>query len=249
VVEVACYTTIEAMEYKVMKKDIQVGKSNHLVEASYHLSLQEQRLILACLGKLDSRQEAPKIVSITAAEYSRMMGIDVKNAYRELHKAASKLYERSIKVKDPEKIEEFRWIQKKVTYTKGEGEITLTWSDDVLKYISQLKNRFTTYKLRHVSNLQSVYSIRLYEILMQFISTNQRVIYVEDFRLLLQLSEKYKSFKELNKFVVKPAVDELNKKSDLFVKFETIRKGRRVGALVFNFEKKKQVLLTTEQHS
>jgi plasmid replication initiation protein len=229
--------------FVLMKKDIQVGKSNYLVEASYQLSLQEQRLILACLGKIDSRQEVPKTLSITASEYSELMGIDIKNSHRELYKASDKLYERSIKVKDPEKIEEFRWIQKKITYTKGEGKITLTWSDDVLKYICQLKNRFTTYKLRHIANLHCVYSIRLYEILMQFISTNERIINLEEFRLLLQLGDKYKNFKELNKKIIKPAVEELNEKSDLNVVFGTIKKGRKVSVLIFGFERKKQLLL------
>lgn len=228
-----------------MNSNLQIGKSNYLVEASYKLSLQEQRLILACLAKIDSRQDVPKIMSLTAQEYSETMGIDVKNAHRELYKAAERLYDRSIKVSDPEKIEEFRWVQKKVTYIKGEGKIVLTWSDDVLKYISQLKNRFTTYKLRYIASLQSSYSIRLYELLMQFSSTSERTIYLEDFRSLLQLHDKYQNFKDLNKKIIKPAIKELNEISDLNVILKTIKKGRSVTALSFDFKKKKQIQLET----
>ncbi|WP_337922210.1 RepB family plasmid replication initiator protein [Vibrio cholerae] len=36
-------------------------------------------------------------------------------------------------------------MQKKAKKLKGQGSVTLTWSDDVLKYITQLKGRFTTY--------------------------------------------------------------------------------------------------------
>ena len=123
---------------------VKITKSNHLVEASYSLTLQEQRLILSCLAKIDSRQEAPKEVTLSAQEYSESMRVDAKNAYRELKKAADKLYSRNIVLKNEEKIEEFRWIQRKLTYTKGAAKITLVWSDEVLRYISQLKRRFTT---------------------------------------------------------------------------------------------------------
>jgi plasmid replication initiation protein len=240
--ETECHPSLDSFsqESSRMSKDIEIGKSNYLVEASYKLTLQEQRLILACLGKVNSRYEIPKTISITAMEYSEMMGIEIKNAHRELYKAANKLYERSITVSDPEKVEQFRWIQKKVTYLKGDGRITLTWSDDVIKYISQLKRRFTTYKLQHSANLQSVYSIRLYELLMQFNSTSERIIHLEDFRKSLQLEDKYESYKDLNRRVLKPAIKELNASSDLTIKFETIKKGKNIKVLVFDFEQKKQ---------
>lgn len=136
-----------------------ITKANYLVEASYNLTLQEQRLILACLSKIDSRKEAQKEIELTASEYSDLMHIDIKNAHRELYKASDKLYERSIVVFDPEKQEEFRWIQKKIHYTKGDGKIKLIWSDDVLSYISQLKRRFTSYRLVDVAKLNTSYAL------------------------------------------------------------------------------------------
>ena len=48
---------------------VKITKSNHLVEASYSLTLQEQRLILSCLAKVDSRNEAPKEITLSAQEY------------------------------------------------------------------------------------------------------------------------------------------------------------------------------------
>lgn len=219
---------------------VKVSKSNFLVEASYDLTLQEQRLILACLAKLDSRAEATKEVSVLASDYAQAMKIDIKNAHRELYKAADKLYERSIVVAGPEKTEEFRWIQKKAIYHRGEGRVTFTWSDDVLVYISQLKRRFTTYRLADVAGLGSSYAIRLYELLMQFNSTKERKINLVDFRFLFNLKDKYLLFRDLNKWVIKPAVKEINLSSNLVVHYNTVKQGRVVVALQFDFEEKRQ---------
>lgn len=220
---------------------VKIAKSNYLVEASYSLTLQEQRLILACLSRIDSRGAAPKEVSISASDYADMMQIDIKNAHRELYKAADKLYERSIIVSDPEKTEEFRWVQKKAIYHKGEGRVTFTWSDDVLVYISQLKRRFTTYRLRDVAGFSSPYAIRLYELLMQFNATKDRIINLDDFRSLFNLEDKYPLFRDLNKRVIKPAVKEINASSNLVVYYSTMKKGRNVIALQFDFQENKQL--------
>lgn len=54
--------------------DLIAYKSNALVEASYKLTLQEQRFLLLCIGRLKSGADAesPKLqktMTITAAEY------------------------------------------------------------------------------------------------------------------------------------------------------------------------------------
>jgi plasmid replication initiation protein len=131
-----------------------VSKSNNLIDASYKLNVQAQKLVLACLGKVDSRSEIPKEMSLTASEFSELMGIDIKNAHRELYKAADALFKSSIILSDGKEEVELHWIQKKAKKLKGEGAVTLVWSDDVLKYISQLKSRFTSYKLHNIASLQ-----------------------------------------------------------------------------------------------
>jgi plasmid replication initiation protein len=216
-----------------------VTKSNSLIDASYKLNVQAQKLVLACLGKVDPRSEIPKQMTITAAEFSELMG--VPNAHRELYIAVDALFGSSIKIREGNDDVEVYWIQKKSKKIKGAGSVTITWSDDVLKYISSLKSRFTSYKLRNIANLQSGHSIRLYELLMKFNSTGERIIYLNDFKSALGLEDKYSEFKVLNRDVIKPAIKELNQRSDLVIKYETIKKGRTVAALSFEFKQSKQL--------
>lgn len=223
---------------------VKIAKSNYLIEASYNLSLQEQRLILACLSKVNSTQDPKREVSLLASEYSELMKVSIKNAHGELYSAANKLYERSVIVADPEKTEEFRWIQKKVIFHKGEGKITLSWSEDVLAYIGQLKRRFTTYRLADIANLNTSYAIRIYELLMQFNATKKRLISLGEFRKLFQLEDKYPLFKDLNKWVIKPAVKEINDSSNLIVYYSTKKKGKHVIALEFDFVEDNQLSIS-----
>ena len=78
--------------------NLSVSKSNNLIDASYKLNVQAQKLVLACLRKIDSRPDKsiPKEISLTASEFSNLMGIDIKNAHREFYKAADALFKSSI---------------------------------------------------------------------------------------------------------------------------------------------------------
>ncbi len=61
---------------------------------------------------------------------------------------------------------------------------------------------------------------------------------------MLAVEDKYQQFKDLNKMIIKPAIAELNEKSDLVVTVETIKKGRTVVAHHFRFKEDKQIKMT-----
>src|SRR5476649_352518 len=77
-------------------------KSNALIEASYKLTLQEQRFLLACIGRLNSKDapDSQKSMTLTAAEfYTHFPDMGRKHAERELKKVVDRLWERSIILK------------------------------------------------------------------------------------------------------------------------------------------------------
>lgn len=71
-----------------------VTKANALIEASYNLTLNEQRIILACAAKVDGRKPMPReaVFVLDVDEFVELFGSDPKNAYAEMEEAASKLY-------------------------------------------------------------------------------------------------------------------------------------------------------------
>lgn len=218
-------------------------KSNALIEASYKLTLQEQRVLLMCIGKLNPQDETPKkTFQLTAHEfYQAFPDMGRENSERRLQEAIDRLWDRSIIIHWKDKKEEIRWIQGKAKYFDGEGKIELVFSDLIMPYLTQLKGQFTSIAVKNVSALKRTYSIRIYELLMQFKKTGDRLIGVDDFRSMLGLEDKYKKFSELNKFVIKPAIKELNEKSNLVVSVDSVKKGRAVVVLHFHFKEDKQI--------
>ena len=82
-----------------------VVKSNKVVEASYMLTLAEQRVLLACIAQIDAKQSLTENYrfEITASGVADLAGLDsLSNAYRDLKKAADKLYDRSVVIDDPD---------------------------------------------------------------------------------------------------------------------------------------------------
>lgn len=222
-------------------------KSNALIEASYKLTLQEQRFLLVCISRIKSGVDAPpaeaqKTMTITAAElYDAFPDMGRQHAEAKLKEAIDRLWDRSVIIRDESKREEFRWVQYRAQYLKGEAKVEITFSDAIMPYLTQLKGQFTRVVVKNVSSLSSTYSIRVYELLQQFRSTGDRTIALDDFRSMLELDDKYVDFKILNRALIKPAIAELNEKSDLAVTVETVKQGRKVIALRFRFRDDKQI--------
>jgi len=224
-------------------------KSNALIEASYKLTLQEQRVLLMCIGKLNPQDKNPKKqFQLTADEfYLAFPDMNRKHAERRLQEAIDRLWERSIIINWKDKSEKIRWIQGQAKYFSGEGKIEIVFADSIMPYLTQLQGQFTKIVIKNVSTLKSVYSIRLYELLMQFKVIGDRLISIDDFRSMLGLDEKkYATFKSLNQWVIKPAIKELNQKSNLSVTVDTVKKGRSVFALHFHFKEDQQIKMILE---
>jgi plasmid replication initiation protein len=215
-----------------------VVKSNFLVEAKYNIGLNEQRLVLCAISKIRKDQKFPEEVIITADDFARSFPEVKENARRELERAARRLWNSEITVKDPKRKRWFRWIQTRAEYYEGEARVALVFSQEIQNYLHELKTFFTKYPLKEISNLGSVYSIRMYELIQQFKALDERRIDLEEFREFFNLGDKYPLFKNLNRYLIKPAINELNKKSPLTISVDLERRLRKVIALQFTWKEK-----------
>lgn len=217
-----------------------VTKSNHLIEANYKLSLNEQRLVLSAVSQVDGRKPIDKDndFTITANEFSEIFKIPLKQAYEALDDAASRLYERDIKTHDSsaKTTERFRWVDY-VKYWHGEAKVTLSFSRRVIPYLTLLHQQFTSYELKQISQMKSAYSIRLYELLVQFMKTGERNITLEKLRELLELKKQYPRFFDLKRYILIPSMKDINETTDIRVEWDVVKKGSRISGLLFVFEK------------
>ncbi|MGX9459608.1 replication initiation protein (plasmid) [Photobacterium damselae subsp. damselae] len=209
-------------------------KSNKLIEASYRLTLQEQRLLLACIGKLDPQSLNTKM-TITVDEFKYIYPSSKDNAERDLQLAVERLWDRSVLISNDDFKQEFRWIESKAVYYKGESKVELIFSTSVMPYLTKLEKQFTKIVLQNISQLSSSYTIRLYELLSQYKTIGRRIISVDEFRQFLRTENKYVDFKSLKQWVINPSLKELNEKTDLNIKLNLIKKGRKIDSLDFQF--------------
>jgi plasmid replication initiation protein len=223
--------------------NLTVTKSNALLDASYQLSARAQKLMLCCVAKLNPRDKPQPEMSLTASEYAEIMDIPMANAHRDLHLAADALFDAYISIKEGDTTKRWRWVQEDAIKHTGEGTVTLVWTNYILKHLYGLSRDFKTYHIKHIANLDTGHAIRLYEILVKFEKTGWREMSVEEFKLLMGIPDKYPLYKNLNTWVIKPALEQLNKSSNLTVALKTKKKGRKIVGLRFEFKVDDQMQL------
>ena len=71
-----------------------VTKANAIVEASYRLTLQEQRLVLFCVAQVDSRRplEEQRTFTVEATPFRETFDLSPEKVYEELKDAAVRLF-------------------------------------------------------------------------------------------------------------------------------------------------------------
>lgn len=229
------------------KKSPSVYKSNALVEASYRLTPAEQRIMLACITKVRRDQTVTDEVlySVSVSEYAALARTESRSVYQELAAAALRLKRREVWITEHSNGDGSReetlvtgWVQS-IRYRKAEGRVELRFTKDMLPYLTQLTEQFTRYAIEDVAPMTSGHAMRLYELLCQWRDAGEREVSVEWLRKAFQLGDKYPLFYEFKRWVIVPAVEQINEHSPLWVKWDQRKTGRRVSHLVFTFGEKK----------
>lgn len=220
-----------------------IVKDNSLVNASYELTLQEQRLMLGCISLIDSRHQidTQQLYKIQVKDIGDLCGVvNTTHFYKEMVVAAKRLLKRTIKIGDEKSgvYGEAVWITRYVVDDRNRT-IEVNFNEDVIPYLTSLQNKFTKYKLRDVAKFKSVYSIRIYEQLAQWKSVGYVELEIEKLRHILCVQDKYKTFSDLRKKVIDIAVREITEYSNLDVSYGYKKKGRSIVAIQFRFEAKK----------
>lgn len=220
-----------------------IYKSNALVQASYRMSMMEQRIMLACTSQVRRDQSITDEVmySVYAKDLAEVTGSTSKSAYEQLSKAALKLKRREVWLTErPNGDGAYSetlvtgWVQT-IRYKKNEGRVDIRFNKDILPYLTQITEQFTYYSLKDVAGMTNIYAVRLFELLAQWRNVGVREINVAWLRDILQLEGRYASVKDLKKWVIEPSVSQINKHSPMQVTWEQKKTGRRITHFIFNF--------------
>ena len=224
-----------------MSKGNLVVKTNQLNSALQNLSLPEIRIVQ--LAIVDAREtntglSTDKPLRIDALRYAEMFETTRQNGYKRMKEAEETLFNRRFSYIDDEgKVIKSRWIQQ-VRYLDDEGAIELVFTLAVVNGISRIdgaEDFFTSYLLEQTASMDSIYSVRLYELLVQWKAAKQTPMFaLEKFRDQLGVGiEEYKAMNDFKKRVLLVAIDEINEKSDIKISYEQVKKGRSIAGFKF----------------
>ena len=222
------------------EKQVVVVKSNKLIEASYRLDLIEQRIILYAIVEARETQKGltDEFVTLEVKRFSAMFGMEGGAVYDQLKTAMDTLFNRYIVVHDvhPEsgckRISKVRWIST-ASYIDGAGAVQLRFATDMLPYITRLETEFTSYRLEKIGRMSSAHAVRLYELLVQYLSIGKRDIEIVWLKETLGIAGEYKAIKDFKKRVLDTAVAQINEHSDIRVSYMQRKTGRAVTHLIF----------------
>lgn len=226
------------------KKECMVLKTNRLITAIEKLTLSETRLIqLAIVGAREYGglyENQP--LTVTAKSYAETFNTTIENAYKILLEAEERLFEQKFYYLDDGEKVKSRWVNE-VKYKKGSPSLEITLSRSVINEIINIdgyERFFTTYRLSQTSDFTSIYSLRLFELLMMWSKAEKTPIYeLQAFRKQLGIEDhEYQKMGNFKARVLDTAVNEINERTEVKVSYEQHKVKRKIVGFSFTIKPK-----------
>lgn len=229
----------------IISKDNTVTKSNLLIEAAYKLNSSEFKLIQTIFSNIQPDDTQTNTYTFPIKQFLDLLELKGQSGYSELKKITFDLFKKPISITINYETTQITWLSL-VKYNDNKGTITIEINKFWEKYLLSLTSNFTSYKLFNITNLKSIYSLRLYELLKSRINLNStRIISLEELRAKMGIEpEQYPKYSNFKQRIILQAQKELKAQSDIAFEFVEIKKGRSVNKIEFHISRNspKQVL-------
>ena len=217
-------------------KDFYVVKHNNLVEAYYSLGCIHQKMVLLLASLVKPTDERFNEVTFKAKDLMEILGISSKN-YRYLRSQTNTLAGNVIEMvlNNGKELRQAPWLSY-ANYSKEDNDVIVKFklNEAIQPFILQLTGHFTKYRLSAVMTLSSSYSIRLYELLIQYLKVGERTVNLDRLKKMLAINgKKHQRYPDFRRHVLIQAQKELQEKSDICFDFEPCKNGKAVDSIKF----------------
>lgn len=232
---------LERRCYKVVKHNDIIQKTK------FKMSAIEQKTVAFLISLIKPKEfysdgKQPLEYEFDIKDYCKICGIDYEGGknYRTVRETLKSLRDRSINVTLPDGADtSISWINKYWTH-KGTGRAKIRFDDDMAPYLFELRENTTRYELLNILPMKSKYSIRLYEICRSWEGIHRKQYDLQELRKMLGLENELVRYPDFRRKVIEVAKKEINEYTDLDVDFDTLKKGKKVVAIVFYIKRKDQ---------
>jgi plasmid replication initiation protein len=218
-----------------MNTALEIRQHNALTNARYEYSELQLDLFFFLVSKLRKEQKNTTY-DLNIRELSELTGKKYNASY--LHKATADMGSRVFEV-STEKTYEQLWMFQRVKYLLGQGIIEIKLTEDILPYLFDLKENFTSYELASALRLTSKYAKRIYQLCSQWKDKGETRKYdLQDFKKMLGLLDekgngKIKQIGQLREKVLDVAVKQINEHTELHISYSLEKKVRTFKNIVF----------------
>ena len=212
---------------KLTERNI-IREAPALINGRYSLSKAELDLVMTLMTTLDKDDAEFKDYSFTLKELEKKLGKEINS--RQLKDLILDLWKKPIKLETPNGWEVFGFF----SYFKYDkkGLITCRFDPEMKPYLLDLK-QYVIGDYQELLTIKSGYSKRIYMMLKQYLNMGKRIIKVDELRDMLQTPKSYKTYADLKRKVLEQAKTDINSQTDINIKYDEIKIGRKVDAIEF----------------
>ncbi|MCU0440581.1 MAG: replication initiation protein [Raineya sp.] len=214
-----------------------VSQHNVITNARYEMTACEMDIFFYLLSVLKKDDKSGTNYTIYMRDIEQITG--KKWNYEQFRDATYQLLSRVYEVEDDKSLLQVS-VLASAHYMKGQGYIELEISDKIRPYLINLKENFTTYRLKSALMMTSKYAKRIYQLVSQWKDVNIKQYTIDDLKHILKLKdpkdkepELYKQIGEFKKYVLDVAVKQINESTELQIAYELFKKGRSVHSVQF----------------
>lgn len=214
---------------------------NSLTLAKQEWGVNERRVLAYVINQIDHTSDYSNVVAVNFQIPIRVLSEHID--YKLIKKTINNLQSKKIFYEDEtEGSEEFESLIlfPLVNYNKGKnGLVELTVLGESMPFLTQLGKAYTRYNLSVFLSLGSMYSQRIFEILMMEYRQGKGR---KEFRYKLDtlqdvLGSKYNDFYDFKRFCLLPAQKEIYEKAEIIFEYEISKKnGKKVTEITFKIQ-------------
>lgn len=211
-----------------------IVKSNQVIQKSrYHLTIQQQKLILYLISKIRPNDTEFKEYVFDLKDICNILGVEINGAnYIRFKESLKKIADTSFWLEIDGKDRLYRWIDD-IEINNNETQIKIKLDEHLKPFLLQLKESFTYYQLENVLCFDCKYSFRLYELFKSYEFKSNLTMSVDELKRYLMAENKYDRFTLFKTNVLNKAIDEINKYTDIDVSYKLIRENRIIKYIDF----------------
>lgn len=220
------YTTIfmKPIHYPIVKH-------NDLIEARYKLTLCEQKLVLGIVMQIKPDDKDFHEYHLSVQDFTKLMEVEGEGYHHRIKQKSKEILQKPVVLRQDGGWLLCNWFSS-IEYAEEKGVIEFHFDPKLKPYLLQLQNKFTEYNSANVMRLESKFSIRLYELLKQYLTIGERIITLIELRLMLGIEDGYK-YADIKRQILEYCKKELSDKSDITYDYKPIKTGRQVTAIRF----------------